>query len=52
MKNTKDEFLFNNAMINLATNEIAGKDITINFSNETFGNSNNDPRLKAKSVKI
>ena len=50
LTNTKDEFLFNNAMINLATNEIAGKDITINFSNETFGNSNNDPRLKGNSV--
>ena len=48
--NTTDEFLFNNAMINLNTNEIAGKDITINFSNATFGNSNNQPRLKGKTI--
>jgi LPS-assembly protein len=48
--NTTDEFLFNNAMINLNTNEIAGKDITINFSNTTFGNSNNQPRLKGKTI--
>ena len=47
---TKDEFLFNNAMINLNTNEIAGKDITINFSNATFGNSDNQPRLKGNSI--
>ena len=44
--NIKDEFLFENAMINLNTNEVIGKDIKINFSNDTFGNTNNQPRLK------
>jgi len=48
--NTKDEFLFENAMINLDTNEIAGKDITINFNNNLLGNSSNQPRLKGNTV--
>jgi len=47
---TKDEFLFNDAMINLNTNEIAGKDITVNFSNATVGSSDNQPRLKGNTI--
>ena len=47
---TEDEFLFNDAMINLTTNEIAGKDITVNFSNVTIGNSDNQPRLKGNTI--
>ena len=47
---TKDEFLFNNAMIDFNTNEIAGKDITINFNTTTFGNSDNQPRLKGNTI--
>ena len=48
--NTKDEFLFQDAMINLGTSEIAGKDIIVNFNNTTFGNDNNQPRLKGNTV--
>ena len=47
---TKDEFLFNNAMIDFNTNEIAGKDITINFNTTVFGNSDNQPRLKGNTA--
>ena len=50
LTNTKDEFLFENAMIDLNTNEIAGKDLIINFSNTTFGNSENQPRLRGNSA--
>ena len=48
--NTNDDFLFNNAMINLSTNEVVGKDITINFNDSMFGNSNNQPRLKGNAI--
>ena len=48
--NTKDEFLFNSAMMDFNTGEIAGKDITINFNTLTFGNSDNQPRLKGNSA--
>ena len=48
--NTKDDFLFNNAMVDFNTNEIVGKDITINFDNSTFGNSDNQPRLKGNAI--
>ena len=44
------KFLFNDAMINLNTNEIAGKDITVNFSNATVGSSDNQPRLKGNTI--
>ena len=47
---TKDEFLFNNAMIDFNTSEIAGKDITINFNTTIFGNSDNQPRLKGNTI--
>ena len=50
LTDTKDEFLFNDAMINLNTNEIAGKDITVNFSNATVGSSDNQPRLKGNTI--
>ena len=33
-------------MVNIKTNEIIGKDIKIDFRNDTFGNSENEPRLK------
>jgi LPS-assembly protein len=37
-------------IINLATKEIAGKDPVIKFENTTFGNKENEPRLKGNSV--
>ena len=37
--------------LNLETNEIVGKDLSINFNKKYFS-ENNDPRLKAKSIII
>ena len=37
------------AKLNLETNEIVGKDLSIKFNKKYF-NKNNDPRLKAKSI--
>ena len=45
----KNEFLISNTMINLETNQIFGKDLRINFNKTSFGNLENDPRLKARS---
>ena len=39
------------AKLNLETNEIVGKDLSINFNKKYF-NEDNDPRLKAKSIII
>ena len=39
------------AKLNLETNEIVGKDLSINFNKKYFS-ENNDPRLKAKSIII
>lgn len=39
------------AKLNLETNEIIGKDLSINFNKKYFS-ENNDPRLKAKSIII
>ena len=47
----QNEFIIENAMVDLKNNKIIGKDLEINFNKSFFGNPNNDPRLKAKSVK-
>ena len=39
------------AKLNLKTNEIVGKDLSIKFNKKYFS-KNNDPRLKAKSIII
>ena len=39
-------------MINTENDNLYGKDLNIEFNKSLFGNSNNDPRLKAKSIKI
>ena len=46
----KNEYLISDLMINLSTKEVSGKDLSINFNKKTFGNLENDPRLKAKSI--
>jgi len=46
----KNEYLISDTMINLTTNEVFGKDLSINFDKKTFNNLQNDPRLKAKSL--
>ena len=37
-------------IINLVTKEVAGKDPVVNFENSTFGNVENQPRLKGNSI--
>ena len=50
ISNTKDEYLIEDALIDLNLNEIAGKDIIINFDKSTFGNVKNEPRLKGNTI--
>ena len=47
-----NKYNINDAIVNLDTNEIIGKDLNINFQNNLFGNKENDPRLKGKSIFI
>ena len=44
-----DLYNFKDAIIDLTSNEIAGKDVAIKFDNSKFENKNNQPRLKANS---
>ncbi len=52
LDNQENKYLLNEVMINTENDELYGKDLNIEFNKSLFGNSNNDPRLKAKSVKI
>ena len=45
----KNEYLISDTMIDLEKNQIFGKDLNINFNKSSFGNIQNDPRLKARS---
>ncbi len=45
-----NSYFFENSKINLKINEIAGKEIIIEFENSFFGDENNDPILKGKSI--
>ena len=46
-----NEFILQNALIDLKNHQIFGKDLSANFNKAFFGNSENDPRIKAKSIK-
>jgi len=48
--NNKDEYFFEDALINLETNELQGKDLAVNFNNNTFDNDENEPRLKGNKA--
>ena len=37
-------------MLDLASKKIIGKDLEINFDKSSFGNSENEPRLKGRSI--
>jgi LPS-assembly protein len=50
--NQKNKYLLSDVMINTDNNNLYGKDLNINFNKSLFGNNNNDPRIKAKSIKI
>ena len=44
-----NEYIFENLLINLNNNEIAGKEIKVEFLDSYFGNKNNDPTLRGRS---
>jgi len=48
--NQKNQYFLKNGIVNLGSNEFAGKEIEINFKKSLFGNEENDPRLKGKSL--
>ena len=52
LDNQQNKYLLNEVMINTNNDNLYGKDLNIEFNKSLFGNSDNDPRLKAKSVKI
>ncbi len=45
-----NQYFFENNKINLKSNEIAGKEIKVDFEDSFFGNENNDPTLKGSSI--
>ena len=48
--NNKDEYFFADALINLETKELQGKDLEVNFNNTMFDNNENEPRLKGNKA--
>ena len=46
----KNEYYFNNAIVNLLSRELIGDDIKINFFKSSFGNVDNDPRLRGNYI--
>ncbi len=46
----KDQYNFDDAIIDLTSNEIVGKDVSVKFNNSKFGNQENQPRLKGNVV--
>ena len=48
--NLKNQYYLNFAVVNLKENKFLGSDIFIDFEDSLFGNSQNNPRLKANSM--
>ncbi len=46
----KNNYLFENSIINLNNHTLLAKDVEINFAKNIFGNLDNDPRLKGTSL--
>jgi len=46
----KDKYSFEDVFVNVETNELHGKDLSVNFKKDTFGNIDNDPRLKGNKA--
>ncbi len=46
----KNEYHFDTAIVNFSSQEIIGDGIKIDFFNNTFGNEQNDPRLRGNSI--
>ena len=47
-----NNYYLENIKLNTLTRKIIGKDLTVDFDNSSFGNKNNNPRLKGNSVTI
>ncbi len=45
-----NKYIFEDLILNLNNNEIAGKEIKIEFEKSYFGNSDNEPLLKGRSI--
>ena len=45
-----NNYFFENSKINLINNEIIGKEVYVEFEDSFFGNEENDPILKGKSI--
>ena len=45
----KNQYSFEDLMVDLKNNEILGKELNINFKKSYFGNEKNDPKLKGRS---
>ena len=43
-------YSFENSKLNLKDNEVAGKDVKVDFVDNFFGNEKNDPILKGSSI--
>ena len=43
-------YSFENSKLNSKDNEVAGKDVKVDFVDNFFGNENNDPILKGSSI--
>ena len=50
LDNKDNKYIFENLLIDLKNSEIIGKEIKIEFENSYFGNKNNDPILKGRSI--
>ena len=50
LDNNDNEYIFKNAVVRLTDKQILGKDFQLNFNKKTFGNIDQDPRLKGNSV--
>ncbi len=48
--NSNNKYIFENLAINLKSNEIAGKEVKVEFEDSYFGNDENDPLLKGRSA--
>ena len=48
--NNGNQHIIDSAIWNTNNNQLAGKDLEINFDKKSFGNSENDPRLKGNSI--
>ena len=49
LDNENNTYFFENSIVNLRTNEIAGKELKVEFEKSYFGNKMNDPVLKGRS---